>query len=431
MAMEELGESEAFRQTQGDEPIALHPQLREILGVGEPWDEVGDDGGPGIVAGNDPHHGIVEGALGGHLDGGHRSDGPNLDVDIENGPDFVDEIGGGLSGEGSAVEEDGCFTRDDVDAGSTLEHGGADRIVEQGPETIGHRRIGDEAIENQAAQTRIEQERKDIAGGRGLGRGEPMQETLDAGRVVLRQRCGSQLCQDMSKLDHRVVGSRDRSMSGASLDGQFQPSDTFFRHLDGIVAPSVEMEGVSPDFPDHIFGLDEFRMVLDQKTRALFAAGLFIGDGGEDDIPLQGDARPGEALEHHDAHGRHVLHIERSTSPETSFCFVAAEGRVAPLRRIGGDDIQMGNEQEGGFRTISPKPRDQILPSALRAQSRGLDRFVGERLLYIIDGHVLASRRVGRVDPKQGAEMVEGLVMVATSLWLVHGLHPADNLSKR
>ena len=86
--------------------------------------------------------------------------------------------------------------------------------------------------------------------------------------------------------DHAVV-PRHRAVAGLAGDARAHPAEALLGDLDRIERGVAEVEREAAGLADRVLRLDLRAVLLDEEPRAEIAAGLLVGDGGEDDVAIE------------------------------------------------------------------------------------------------------------------------------------------------
>ena len=139
-------------------------------------------------------------------------------------------------------------------------------------------------------------------------------------------------------------------------------------------------------------------------------AHLLVGRRDNEELP----GRRAPALAAQSRGGRHlggdlVLHVLRAAPPDLAVHDVARPRVEAPLRRLGGNRVDVAEQAQGRPRALALQARDQVGPSLLRGQELALEAGVGQRVGEQLLCRLLVARRVDGVDPEQPLQQVDGL----------------------
>ena len=151
-----------------------------------------------------------------------------------------------------------------------------------------------------------------------------------------------------------VVGVQTRTMTGTPPGDQAEPDQGFLADLQQIRPAVIDRDGVTADLADRLGRAREPLGTLgDDELGALDTAVLFIGEEGDDYVPLRLFPRAHEVGDRGQDHGIHVLHIDRPPAPEHPVAHLTREGIDAPSLGWSGHDIEVPVQDQGGLRRVS------------------------------------------------------------------------------
>ena len=104
--------------------------------------------------------------------------------------------------------------------------------------------------------------------------------------------------------------------------------------------------------------------MFDGVARAVGAAGLLVGEEGEDDVTLRFAAGSGEITQDRKDHGIHILHVHRAAAPDHAVADLSAERVDLPVVGLGGYDVEVAVQQDRVTLRGAP-PRDHVRASGL------------------------------------------------------------------
>ena len=230
------------------------------------------------------------------------------------------------------------------------------------------------------------------------------------------------------QLDGRVVVVRHRAVAGRAGRPDPRPDDALLGDLDRVEAPAVERDRVAADLVEGggrgstVRVTEELGALLDESTGAVLAAGLLIGDCGEDDVATK--LGTGASQGQHDGklHRHHVLHVDRAAAPDDAVDELAAERISRPGLRVDRHDVEVAQQDQ---RRLGGRARRAQAAHARTAARDELDHLrldarVAEHLGAVARGSRLASGRIatgrylrpaiGRIhrrDPDQRAKVLD------------------------
>ena len=149
--------------------------------------------------------------------------------------------------------------------------------------------------------------------------------------------------------------------------------DALLGGLQQVRAAAAEVDREAADLADRLGdALEQLGVVVDGVVRAVAAAGLLVGEEGEDDV-----ARRPLAVAEHPAHGRqddrvHVLHVDGAAAPEAAVALLAGERVDLPVRGAGRDDVQVAVHQQRRPRAVRALDAgDQARPAGCALEQLG------------------------------------------------------------
>lgn len=104
--------------------------------------------------------------------------------------------------------------------------------------------------------------------------------------------------------------------------------------------------------------VDDVGAMLAEPRHAVFAAGLFVGDGAEYEVSLEGEALALQQEEGEELHHAAALHIHGAAAVNTTVFDHAFERGDVPVLFFDRHDIGVVAEHEGALRTIPAQPGD-------------------------------------------------------------------------
>ena len=185
-----------------------------------------------------------------------------------------------------------------------------------------------------------------------------------------------------------ALASRTTALSGSGIEpcpgepsiGRAHPAHALLGDLDRIEGAPEEVERERPDLAEHVLCTHFVGVLVAEEHAAELAAGLLVGDAGEDHVARELLAVLRVAREHrHDAraHRGHVLHVDRAAAPHVAVVDLAAERIVLPRCRVGLDDVEVRVEEQRRLRAVAlrrARPRSCGSSASRRASARGRRR---------------------------------------------------------
>ena len=204
-----------------------------------------------------------------------------------------------------------------------------------------------------------------------------------------------------------VVFARHRAVAGAAGGAQLHPHRALLGDLDGIDDAAVHAHREAARFAERVLGAHELGMMIDEPARAVIAAGLLVGDAGEDEVALERDALLLEARDDERRHDRHVLHVDGAAAPHIAVVDLAAERRMGPALRLGGDDVEVRASRSGGLSPVPLSARDHVLATRASRRPASARSRPREQIGEILGGRRLVARRVRGVDAQQRLQVLD------------------------
>jgi hypothetical protein len=140
------------------------------------------------------------------------------------------------------------------------------------------------------------------------------------------------------------------------------------------------------------------------------AAGLLVGDAREDHVAREAHFFAREPRQQRDAHGGVVLHVDGAAAPQAALGDRAGERRVAPLRRVGLDHVEVRGEQERCGLARASQARDHVGAARGALQDARLEPGGAQLFGAQLGGGPLVAGRVGGVDAQEALAQIDGVV---------------------
>ena len=118
--------------------------------------------------------------------------------------------------------------------------------------------------------------------------------------------------------------------------------------MTGRRTPSGLPIGKPAGLGDEVVAAHVVGEVLGQPLGAMAAEGLLVGHADEQEVALGAESLVGQVAHRHGHRRREVEHVHRPPTPHLAVDDLAAEGVVAPVLAVGGDDIGVPEERQGG-----------------------------------------------------------------------------------
>jgi hypothetical protein len=126
-------------------------------------------------------------------------------------------------------------------------------------------------------------------------------------------------------------------------------------------------------------------MLIDQVVGAVHAAVLLVGEVGHDELARGQLTGREDVAERRQDHGIHVLHVDSAAAPQHAVLDDALEGIDAPVRGVGGHDVEVSvQHHRRSFRIAARHPRDDA-----RATRRGVEQLRPQTERFELRRHVL------------------------------------------
>ena len=331
----------------------------------------------------------------------------DLRLVADDGPQLADQVGGPKAGQQAAVDAEGDLAGDDVHLATRLEHGRADGVAEQGGEEAA---AVAEQLEDAVGQPRVEQLGDQPAGQAADGRGDGAKHHAGRRRDMDRQGAGVELLQAAAEFGHRAAPHGHRAVAAGTVKGDLEPADLLFGDLDRVEPAPADGEGEPAELAEGVANAGELvGMGFDEEPGPELAAGFFVRDDGEQNVARQPEVLGLGAQEGGDHHGDAALHVERSAAPDSVVDEAAFERRVLPALVLGGDDVHVTVEHQGGGVPLSGQAGNQVGAVGRFGEDLGLDPGLGEEPVDEGDAFGLVARWVGGIEPDQLLQELDGV----------------------
>ena len=127
-------------------------------------------------------------------------------------------------------------------------------------------------------------------------------------RCDMRRHRARELVHGALRIGHRAVPRRP-------FERGPHPADPLFGDLNRVERPPEQRHREGADLPQDVLGAHLIGVLAREKQAPLGARGLFVGDGGEDEIAVKVRLLAREHRDDARAHRRHVLHVDRAAAP--------------------------------------------------------------------------------------------------------------------
>ena len=198
-------------------------------------------------------------------------------------------------------------------------------------------------------------------------------------------------------------------MAGRALRGEAHPGHALFRGLQGVEAAAADGCAEPADFADGLGdALEEVSVLVHQEAGAVLAAGLLVGGEDEDDVAWRPSAFAGALAQDGQHHRVHVLHVDGAAAPDAAVLYLAGEGVDLPVGCVGGDDVEVTVDEEGGSCGVGAFPAgDHAGAGGVGLEDGWLEARAGQDRGDMLGGGAFAGARVvtgvGGVDPDEVA----------------------------
>src|SRR5581483_407783 len=155
---------------------------------------------------------------------------------------------------------------------------------------------------------------------------------------------------------------------------------------------------------------DEIRPVRDDPPGAETPAGLLVRRSEKDDVPIERWTGALHGEKRHELGRGDALRVERATSVDVAVLARARERWQTPAARIGRDDVEMREQDDGLRRPVAGEPRIQVSAAWRRFENLRGDAFGLELPGEEVRRRGLRARRILGVDPDDVREEIGGLV---------------------
>ena len=370
------------REPQGQEAQDNLRQVRVVLGVRPPDAEVGQDTRVWVRA----RQGALEPAEGGVLrvgDGARLVGLDGLQLDVQAGEDPLQACAHALDRfprQEPQLQRGAGLPGEDVVRGARVEPGHGQGRAHHGRGL----RVVEEAAEDQALEQRPvgqgEAHRR-----RGLG-GEPVQ-VMGRGAVEPRgEGLGLEPQDGLRQPRHRAVGRGEGRVPSRAARREAQGQVALLRDADQGDRTLQSGHAVLQDEPALVEHAGEALAVraqpLGEDACARVAPDLLVVAEGEDEVVPRSASLLEQRLDGLEPAQERALVVQRAAAVQHVVDHASLEGRVLPrLRVVGGDDVEVREDEPGGAVGVLPLPAQQM-----RAAQALVDEL--------------------RVDPREGAAQV-------------------------
>ena len=210
--------------------------------------------------------------------------------------------------------------------------------------------------------------------------------------------------------DRGLIG-RTGSVAACALGRELEPERSLFRDRDLV---ELRLARLGPDLAalvEQKSGVgNHVGLMLDQPSRAVAAAVLFIGGGQKEHVAVEQDSRPLDRQHRHQLDYPGALVVERAAPPDFAVLHQSREGRHLPLLGVGGHHVHVAQEHDR-FVVLadSMQTRGDHRAVRLRDPDGGRDSLGEELLAQHLRRRQLVAGRIGGVDLDVPAEQVGGL----------------------
>jgi len=165
-------------------------------------------------------------------------------------------------------------------------------------------------------------------------------------------------------------------VAGGTASGQPHPGLALLGGHDRVQA-QVLVHGVAEaaDLADRLgAAVEQLTMVLGDPVRTELAAGLLIGEEGQDDVAFGSPALVVPVAHHREHHRAHVLHVDRAAAPHVAVVHLSGQRVDLPVGGRGRHDVEVAVHQQGRPAGVGPgDAAEQIGPARLGLDEAHLD----------------------------------------------------------
>ena len=158
-------------------------------------------------------------------------------------------------------------------------------------------------------------------------------------------------------------------------------------------------------FGQAVLGVDRPEVLVHHELDADAGRPFLAGFRQEDDVAIERHIQPLQGEHRHERCHDVVLVVERAAPVDVAVRHHRPERRMRPLGGIDVDRVRMPHHEQRTLPAGAFQPRDDVRPAFVEGEHLDRNAFVGQHLLKVIGGFLLASRRVLRVEADQRLEV--------------------------
>ena len=144
-----------------------------------------------------------------------------------------------------------------------------------------------------------------------------------------------------------------------------------------------------------------------EKLDPLGATGFLIGEGEEDEVPLEGQARTLGDQEDEQFEDPHPLHIQGAAAPEAAVANGAVKRADLPMLGFRGHNVGVVEQHQGCLRAVAAQRGPQRHAPGARIEVLGGEPLALEDGAQEAGGGLLTAGRIRRVDAEVGLERID------------------------
>ena len=161
-----------------------------------------------------------------------------------------------------------------------------------------------------------------------------------------------ELLQDAAQVYDGVVPVGNRAVPRSALDDQVEVRSTLLSHLAGIHRLAVDEQGEATGLVDAVFGVEDLGVFLHHPRHSLNGSSLLVGCRHQHQVALQRHLQTLARQQDLHVDRRRQLGVHRPSSVYEAVGHLPRERRVGPLRRLGGNHVEVRQQQERSLRSV-------------------------------------------------------------------------------
>ena len=168
--------------------------------------------------------------------------------------------------------------------------------------------------------------------------------------------------QRFSQVHDGVVVVGHRAVSRATLSYEVDVGATLLRYLTGVDRLTIDEDGETACFIDAKFGVQPFRVFLQQPGHSVSTPHLLVGSSNQNQVALQRQPIAMCHQQHLQVNGGGQLRVDGAAPVENAVRDLPGEGWMAPARGLGGHHIEMRHHEQRPLGTVAAQAHRQASP---------------------------------------------------------------------